>query len=185
MNLLPLDSVPTPIHLQVVSSTPGRIRVRVAHQHREQQAMAKIASAFQGFFPQIDQVRSNAQTGSITISYSGDSDSFTEALTTLQDLGIIVTDPPMGQSQAAVAVTSAIASLNQKLNQATAGSVDLRFLFPLFLGVLALRQLLSKSPGLNTSPWYVLAWYAFDSFTKLNETKDAPQSTDQKRSPSQ
>jgi hypothetical protein len=44
----------------------------------------------------------------------------------MQDLGIIVTDAPMGKSQAAVVVTSAIASLNQKLNQATAGSVDLR-----------------------------------------------------------
>jgi Heavy metal associated domain 2 len=178
MNLLPLDSVPTPIHLQVVSITPGRIRVRVAHQHREQQVMAQIASALKGFFPQIDRVRSNAQTGSITIYYSGDSDSFTEALTTLQDLGIIVTDAPMGKSQAAVAVTSAIANLNQRFNQATAGSVDLRFLFPLLLSVLALRQILTKSPGLKTSPWYVLAWYAFDSFMKLNNTKESPQSND-------
>ncbi|NDJ25257.1 hypothetical protein GS682_27175 [Nostoc sp. B(2019)] len=184
MNLLPLDSVSTPIHIQVVSSTPGRIRVRVAHQHREQQAMAKIAAALKTFFPQIDQVSSNAQTGSITIYYSGDSDSFTEALTTLQELGIIVTDVPMGKSQAAVALTSAIASLNQRFHQATAGSVDLRFLFPFFLALLAIRQILSKSPGLKTSPWYVLAWYAFDSFMKLNDTKESPQSTDQQRSPS-
>jgi hypothetical protein len=30
------------------------------------------------------------------------------------------------------------------------------------------RQMVSKSPRLNTAPWYVLAWYAFDSFMKLN-----------------
>ncbi|MBS9384313.1 MAG: hypothetical protein HEQ24_08765 [Dolichospermum sp. BR01] len=160
MDLLPLNSVPTPIHLQVISITPGRSRVRVARQHRQKEVMEKITSAFKEFFPQIDQVRSNARTGSITVYYSGDNDNFTGTLTTLQDLGIIVTDAPMGKSPAALAVTSAIANLNQKFNQATAGSVDLRFLFPLFLGVLALRQLLSKSPGLKTSPWYVLAWYA-------------------------
>ncbi|MUG99079.1 hypothetical protein F7734_45030 [Scytonema sp. UIC 10036] len=182
MKLLPLDSVPTPIHLRVVSHTPGRIRVRVTHQHRKQQTTGKIASVLKEFFRQIERVCNNDQTGSITIYYSGDSDSFTRAMTELQDVGIIVTDAPMGKSQAAVAVTNAIASLNQKFYQATAGLVDLRFLFPLFLTILALRQLLNKSPGLKTSPWYVLAWYAFDSFTKLNNTQESPQSTDHKRS---
>jgi len=46
--------------------------------------------------------------------------------------------------------------------------MDLRFLFPLILTLLALQQLFSKSPCLNTAPWYILAWYAFDSFLKLN-----------------
>jgi hypothetical protein len=172
MNFLPLDSVSTPIHIQVVSDTPGRVRVRVAHQYREQEIMAQITSAFKGLFPQIDQVRSNHQTGSITIYYSDDSGSFVEALTTLQDLGIVVTDVPKGTSQASVTVTNAIARLNQKFHQATGGSVDLRFLFPFLLSVLAVRQILSKSPGLKTSPWYVLAWYAFDSFMKLNNQQD-------------
>ena len=184
MNFLPLDSLPKPIHLQVISNTPGRIRVRVVQQHREQQIMAEIASALKTFFGQIEQVRTNTKTGSITIYYSGDSESFTETLTTLQDLGIIIIDAPMDQSQAAVAVKNAIANLNQRFNQATAGTVDLRFLFPLVLGILALRQALTKSPGLKTSPWYVLAWYAFDSFIKLNNTKESPQSNDQQRSPS-
>jgi hypothetical protein len=178
MNFLPLDSVPTPIHLQVLSITPGRIRVRVAPQQRDQQTMANIASALKGFFPQIEQVRSNHQTGSIVILYSGDSESFTDALTTLQDLGVIVIDAPTEKPEAAVVVKNAIANLNQRFNQATAGSVDLRFLFPLLLSLLALRQILAKSPGLKTSPWYVLAWYAFDSFIKLNNTKESTKSQD-------
>jgi hypothetical protein len=62
--------------------------------------------------------------------------------------------------------------------KATAGSVDLRFLFPLLLSLLALRQIFTKSPGLKTSHWYVLAWYAFDSFMKLNNTKESPQPND-------
>jgi hypothetical protein len=49
--------------------------------------------------------------------------------------------------------------------------VDLRFLFPLSLSLLALRQLLVKGWQLELIPWYVLAWYAFDSFIKLHPTE--------------
>jgi hypothetical protein len=53
---------------------------------------------------------------------------------------------------------------------------------PLFLSLLALRQLFSKSPRLKTAPWYILAWYAFDSFLKLNDPPEKRSQPDEDKS---
>ena len=63
-------------------------------------------------------------------------------------------------------------NFNKKFEQATSGEVDLRFLFPLGLSLLAVRQILVKGWQLELIPWYVLAWYSFDSFIKLNGAND-------------
>nr|OEJ74038.1 hypothetical protein BH720_16560 [Desertifilum tharense IPPAS B-1220] len=86
--------------------------------------------------------------------------------------GIVLNDTPTGKLTATTKLTRAIARLNQRVNLATEGTMDLRFLFPLLLALLSLRQMFSKSPRLNTAPWYILAWYAFDSFMKLNSQED-------------
>ena len=62
-----------------------------------------------------------------------------------------------------------ISRFNEQIRQTTAGVVDLRLLVPEGLGALALRQILTKGLELDEIPWYTLAWYAFDTFTKLNE----------------
>ncbi|MES1023619.1 DUF5132 domain-containing protein [Gloeocapsa sp. BRSZ] len=59
---------------------------------------------------------------------------------------------------------------NAQVKEMTNGVADLRLLLPLGLSAIALRQLLTKGLQIEEIPWYVLAWYAFDSFTKLNET---------------
>ena len=38
--------------------------------------------------------------------------------------------------------------------------------------MLAMRQLIAKGWQLELIPWYVLAWYAFDSFIKLHSTNN-------------
>jgi hypothetical protein len=58
-------------------------------------------------------------------------------------------------------------NLNQKIRQTSNGKVDLGFLIPLSFALLACRQLIIKGWQLELIPWYVLAWYAFDSFLKL------------------
>lgn len=62
-----------------------------------------------------------------------------------------------------------ISSFNEQVRQTTGGVVDLRLLVPAGLGALALRQILIKGLELDEIPWYTLAWYAFDTFVKLNE----------------
>ena len=102
------------------------------------------------------------------MTYTGDADSFNDAMNSLQQFGIVAVDAPMGKSKVSTRVSNALARANQWVEYKTEGALDLRFLAPLIFALLALRQVLAKSPGLNTAPWYIMAWYAFDSFIKLN-----------------
>ncbi|WP_448573559.1 DUF5132 domain-containing protein [Trichothermofontia sp.] len=61
-------------------------------------------------------------------------------------------------------------TLDTQTRTLTRGWMDLKTLVPLGLGAIALRQLLTKGLQLDAIPWYVLAWYAFDSFIILNRT---------------
>lgn len=157
------------ISTRVVSSTPGRLRIRVAPQYRQSGAMADIAKALNAR-PHVNQVRINVQHGSITINHKGEDGTLDDVFATLRDLGIIFRDVTEGNTEAAADLTSAVVDLNKRVKQATNGLVDLRFLFPLGLSTLAVRQLIIKGLQFETIPWYVLAWYAFDSFMKLHST---------------
>lgn len=173
--LSPVGNLPTPLHIHIVSDTPGRLRFRVAHEHRQPETLAAIANTLKSFSSQIQTVRTTTPTGSVTVYYNGDADNFNHALTSLQQFGVVAADPPTGKSRASTQVSSAMSRANQWIQSNTEGAVDLRFLVPLMFGILALRQVLAKSSGLNTAPWYVMAWYAFDSFIKLNSESGAVQ----------
>ncbi|WP_228054719.1 DUF5132 domain-containing protein [Gloeocapsopsis crepidinum] len=73
-------------------------------------------------------------------------------------------------SRATEYIIDAFKDINTQVRQATNNMADLQLLLPLGLGAIALRQLLTKGLQIEEIPWYVLAWYAFDSFIKLNET---------------
>jgi hypothetical protein len=166
-----------PIHTRVVSSTPTRLRLRVAPSHRQSWEMERIASALQAH-PHINQVRTNVQNGSITIEQDSENGSQEKVFATLKDLGIIFGDLVEGKSDAAAEVSNAVVDLNNQVRVSTNGVVDLRFLFPLGLASLAVRQLLAKGLQLEIIPWYVLAWYAFDSFIKLHATSQIKSTSD-------
>jgi hypothetical protein len=61
-----------------------------------------------------------------------------------------------------------IADINDDVGRLTNGVADLRLLVPLGLSLLTMRQLIERGIQLEEIPWYILAWYAFDSFMKLN-----------------
>ncbi len=173
--LTTLKKLSTPISTQIVSSTPGRMRLRVAQPHRQSGEMERIINTLKAH-PQIDRVQMNPQHGSILIHHAGENGSLNDIFATLKDLGLIFGGmTPYGKSQTAAGVTNAVVDLNQRVVKATDGVVDLRVLFPLGLGVLAMRQLLVKGLQFDIIPWYVLAWYTFDSFIKLNGTTNSTQ----------
>nr|WP_156818288.1 hypothetical protein [Mastigocladopsis repens] len=161
-----------PISTRVVSSTPGRLRLRVAQPHRQTEDMQRIANALQAH-GNINQVRTNIQHGSIVIQHDNQDGSLENVVATLRDLGIIFGDITLRKSVAATGVSNAVVDLNNRVQHATNNVVDLRFLFPLGLGVLSMRQLLAKGLQFDIIPWYVLAWYAFDSFIKLHGVSQA------------
>jgi hypothetical protein len=165
-----VPSVSKPNH--IVSQVPGRIRLRVAHPHRQREKMAQIEKTLAAH-PQVARVQTNVKTGSLLIHHDSENGGLDNVLAMLKDLGIILGDITETQiaterSQAAANLTNAIGDLNQRVRKTTDGLVDLRFLFPWGLSLLAVRQLLAKGWQLDLIPWYVLAWYAFDSFVKLN-----------------
>ncbi len=162
-------SPPKLISTKILSSTPGRLRLRVSHSHRQPEQMQKFATALNAN-PNIHQVRTSVQNGTITIQHDTNADSIQDVFVTFKDLGIIFTDVTDGNTEVAAGLSSAVVDLNKRVQQATSGLVDLRILFPLGLATLSLRQLVARGLQMEIIPWYVLAWYAFDSFIKLNHS---------------
>jgi hypothetical protein len=79
------------------------------------------------------------------------------------------------QSDIAEAINRLLFTLNRQTHRLSNGAVDLRLLLPAAFAALAIRQLVDKGLELDKIPWYNLAWYAFDSFAKMNA--DGNQST--------
>jgi hypothetical protein len=90
MQQFPLDKLSTPIQLQIVSNTPGRLRLKIPNQYQENQEIMAMATSLNSLFPQIEKVKTNLQTGSITIYYSGGNESLADAVSKLQALGITI-----------------------------------------------------------------------------------------------
>jgi hypothetical protein len=75
---------------------------------------------------------------------------------------------PSKPSALAGEISDWVTDVNAQVAWLSNGYVDLRLLMPLGFSALALRQLCEKGLELDQIPWYNLAWYAFDSFKKLN-----------------
>jgi Protein of unknown function (DUF5132) len=78
-----------------------------------------------------------------------------------------------GKSEVAKDLINVASGLNSEVGRMTNNLVDLRLLLPLGLSALALKQLMEKGLQIEEIPWYALAWYAFDSFIKLNDEKES------------
>ncbi len=140
--------------------------------------MARIGRAIKAH-PGVQEVKTNVQTGSIVVHHDHTDSSLDELSAILQDLGVVlgkVTDVELpfseGKSEVATDLTSALSDLNERVGRATNGVVDLRLLVPVGLATLAVRELLRTGWEFESAPWYVLAWYAFDSFIKLHYTTE-------------
>ncbi|MEB3337967.1 MAG: hypothetical protein VKJ46_10920 [Leptolyngbyaceae bacterium] len=158
----------------VVSSTPGRARLRVAQPQRTAPAMSRLAKALKAR-PTVQEVRTNLQTGSLLVHYDAQRGNLQDLVATLENCGVVVgqgmeRDGSDRPSQSAVAqdLTDAVSNWNQTIGSATDYKVDLQLLVPLGLAALAIRQVMRNGLELEAAPWYVLAYYAFDTFLKLN-----------------
>jgi Heavy metal associated domain 2 len=176
-----LNTPSQPISTKIVSDTPGRLRLRIAPSHRQSGELQRIVKMLDAQ-PNISQVTSNIQNGSIVIHHDRNDESWQNVVATLKDIGVIFADiTTESHSDAAATVANAVYDLNNRVEKATNGAVDLRIIFPLSLAMLSIRQLLKQGLRLEIIPWYVLAWYAFDSFVKLHGvSKPQPSSVSEK-----
>lgn len=167
----------SPIYARVISQTPGRIRLRVNRPHRQKHKLETIADALKKRV-EIYRVKTNIPNGSITVHHGRELLTGEDIRAIVEDLGIIfaeIEEIPIslnGKSSAAAGISKATTDLNQRVKKITQGAIDLRFMMPFCFAVLSLRQLWLKGLQFETIPWYVLAWYSFDSFIKLNQLEE-------------
>ena len=168
-----LPEASQPIEIDIVSNTPGRLRLKVDREHRLPEVMEQIVTALKTF-ADFDRVRSNISNGSLTIYYNPEKVDFTELISQLQTFGVILDDPSEKLSKTSVAtarLTDAITGLDRKIKQTTEDSIDLRSLATTLISLFALRQI-SKVPGLRKISWFILAWYIFESLIKFNNRSE-------------
>lgn len=161
------------IYAEIVSQTSGRLRIRLAREARDQKLIHSLANYLKNKL-EISRIRTNLQTGSITIFYATNLSNFQQIKADFLNLGVQLLDRDFSpdvwtqKSLGAEKIVNFLGAVNQRVGQETQGTIDLRLLVPLGFSVLAIRQLLIKGLILDYIPWYVLAWYAFDSFIKLH-----------------
>ncbi|MFB2771578.1 HMA2 domain-containing protein [Pelatocladus sp. BLCC-F211] len=173
MNKFPPHKLSTPIQLQIVSNTPGRLRLKIPSQDQEHQEIMEMATSLKSLFPQVEKVKTNLQASSITIYYSGGSESFADALSKLQALGITLVNAPAKKLQPAT-LTQTLSNFNQQIKQATKDTVDLRSLLSFTVIAFAIKRLLPQLARWQSTVLYLLLWYALESLVKMSDNQESP-----------
>ncbi len=157
---MPADRAP----LRLSSAVPGRIRLRLAHPAAHGHRLADLAQALEAR-PEVFEVLVRPASGSLVVRHDTQPAAVAELHEVLTSLGVVTAPRASGPDHARRVQSTALAA-NAMVARGT-GS-DLRLLAPLTLGLFALRRAVREGPRLADAPWYVLAWYAWESYTKLN-----------------
>lgn len=157
---------------QIVSNTPRRTRIRLSRKRRNREEMARLARALEES-PSVSRVDTNLQTGTIVVHH--EKESLEDIQSKLKDLGVIVM-AATGVEMPAKSLTDAISDLEKRLGFSAKSILNLKMLVPLGFGALALLQLARRGFQIEGAPWYLLAYFAFESYAKLNspDEKCAP-----------
>jgi len=155
-------------HTQIVSSTARRTRIRLSRKRRHPKEMARIAKVLEAS-PQVSSVQANLNTGTIIIHHK--EEALEDIKSRLQDMGVIMM-AAAGVETSAMSLADAISDLDKHLASETKGLLNLKLLVPLGFGALALLQLARQGLQVGSAPWYLLAFFAFESYIKLHGPQD-------------
>jgi hypothetical protein len=146
------------------------VRLKLSRERRSPEEMERLRAMLEARAGVVG-VRVSPRTASIAVRYERDETAVGDLLGALADAGLTVRSEPARKEGAAggTLLIKAASGMDRQLRLARNGA-DLRLLVPLALGALSARQALRDAPGLERAPWYVLAWYAFDSFLTLNHS---------------
>lgn len=99
----------------------------------------------------------------------------------VEELGIAFATPDGSHGDLAAdpsaRIRGAADGLDRRVHEATDG-LGLRLLVPAGLAGLAGRQAVRHGARVRDAPWYVLAWYAFNTFMRLNDPQRDLRRTD-------
>jgi copper chaperone CopZ len=155
-------------HTQIVSSTARRTRIRLSRKRRHPKEMARIAEVLEAS-PQVSSVQANLNTGTIIVHHK--QEGLEDIKSRLQDMGVILM-AAAGVETSAMSLADAVSDLDRHLGLGTRGLLNLKLLVPLGFGALAVLQLARQGFQIAGAPWYLLAYFAFDSYTRLNSTEE-------------
>lgn len=164
---------------RVAHTVPGRVRIKLGPHALTDERAPQLRGALLAL-PEIEEVQTTPRTGSIVIIYDPESSDVYRLIVRLREAKVLALDPPTndlyaGQrkpmSETAQRIHRTFHGVDMQLSQITKGQWDLRSVMPFALGAFALRQLVANPGAIGAAPWYVFAWYAFDSFWKLNEAQ--------------
>ena len=77
-----------------------------------------------------------------------------------------------GVETSAMSLADAVSDLEKHLSLEARGLLNLKLLVPLGFGALAVLQLARQGLQIGSAPWYLLAYFAFESYIKLNRPED-------------
>jgi hypothetical protein len=158
---------------QLLSDTPGRIRLRLdPQQRRPARAIQQRLTALPG----VDDARFERRISTLTIFYNPDAVTREAILGILAASGVPLTIPEpdetrieySGVSPASQAILTNLASANEVVVRASRGTTDLKVAIPLLLLLLGGLRGLFSGFQFNRIPGYLFLWYAFDLFYKLH-----------------
>jgi hypothetical protein len=165
----------------ILHSSPGRFRLRVSAEDLWGDALERAERALvetRG----VREVKRSPVTRSVLLEFDPDTVGLPTLLDAVREAGVDVhfeDDAPQNEAtdndqSLGDSIGAFFTSADARVRSALHGKADLRTLVPVGLGVLALREVLAGRAA--AAPWYVLAWYAFDSFNKLrpnNQSSDS------------
>jgi hypothetical protein len=151
-------------HTRIISSTPKRTRIRVSRKRRNPKEMTRLARGLEAF-PQVSSVETNLHTGTLIVHHK--KDALEDIRSGMDDMGVILM-AATGVEMPGHSLVDAISDLDGRLRSATDGLLDLKLLVPLGLGALAVVQLFRRGLQIEGAPWYLLAYFAYESFVRLN-----------------
>ncbi len=137
--------------IQVVSSIPGRTRLKVSPQHRNSRKLQQIARVLKANEKVYD-VRVNGDCGSIVVLYHHGSVSDSEILSGLLSDRTVARKVNAGSIESSGELTNTFANLNKPVKQATDGRVELLLLIVIGLGALGILQLVFNGLQLKAAP---------------------------------
>lgn len=151
--------------VRAVSVLPGRIRLR-AVEPSARRRLGAVADAV-GTWPQVRSVAVRAQSSSVVLHF--DADDATAVADGLLGLGVDARAVATRRSpeDPARSIAAAARATNRAVGRRLGGT-DLRVLMPVGLGLLAARRAMRGDERLADAPWYILAWYASETFFRFN-----------------
>lgn len=162
---------------EIAHRLPRRIRFRAPHLafHDEScRRMAEHLTQIESALENVDKVRVNVMTGSIIVETENGS---LDAETLLAHVRAFVEmemkdmpDPPPGPTKFARSVARAFAGLNEDVRGGLRHRADLATLLPIFLGTLAVGQIV-RTGRLPAPAWFNFCWWSFRAFMTFH--KDA------------